>query len=329
MTGNGLIRRGSAVEGGFAYAGAVVAFLLVSLVASLIPAGEHADLVSYIATAVLQVCFFLAAFIPYKAMRSRPRYTYARPTVKACLGGGAVTLVCLVAFYGLTSLFSLLLWAVGYEFAGSTDLTSPLGIVFSVLITIVLAPVCEEKLFRSGYLSSLEVLFGRAKSERRQTLSVICMCGLAFALIHARPEQTVYQFFFGAALAYLTIRTKSVFPAMIAHALNNSVGLVLSVPAVSSGMDAALTAVAGGWYFVLLFAVVSVGLAAGGVFALRRLINALGDGRPEQSFRTEGEHGFKNYADDGGSLACGVFSALALVACAALWIFNLVAGLVA
>ena len=204
-----MVRRGSAVEGGFSYGGAVVAMLIISVVMSLLPfeRGSAARVAaSYIGTVLLQLCFLLAAIIPYKGTRARPRYGFTRPTARAALVAPAVAAISIVAFYGIAMLFGGFLSLIGYEGSGGTDMTSPVGIIMAIVISVILAPVCEESLFRSSHLSSLGVMLGRRKLFFR-TLAMTVIGGAVFAFMHCRPEQTVYQFFFGGALVSLTIKT--------------------------------------------------------------------------------------------------------------------------
>ena len=325
------VRRGSAVEGGFSYIGAVVAMLLVSVVIGVLPFGSEgtaAEAVSFVGTAAVQLCFLLASVIPYKCTRSRPRYTFSRPSVKAAFAAPAVTVICLIAFYGVAEMFGFGLSAIGYSGSGGADMTSPLGIVAAVITSVILAPVCEESLFRRSHLSSLGVMLGRKRPVTRAVLMTV-IGGLVFAFMHCRPEQTVYQFFFGGALVYMTIRTGTIVPAIIAHASNNVIGIVLSVPAVSEGLTHAETAVSGVWYGALAAAVVSVALCVGGIFLLRAFIRRLGSHETGQSFVTADTGFGEGYADDGGTVAGTVFTVLGFAVCVALWTVTLVAGIVA
>lgn len=328
MTARKMAKRGSAVEGGFSYIGAVAVMLVISLIVGVLPTESDAgrSTASFVATAVMQLCFLLAAVLPHILMRSRPTYALSRPTVKAALLAPVVTVVCLVAFYGVATLFSMLLAAVGYESSAAVNMSSPAGIAFAVITSVALAPICEETLFRGSVLSSLGVMFGR-KNERARTVLAITLCGLAFAFMHTRPEQTVYQFFFGATLAYMTVRTGSAIPAVIAHMFNNVIGLVLSAPAVGDGINAAVGAISGGWQWVLIAAVASLILAAGGAALLRLMIKRMGQGTTGASFRTTDGDG-TGYADDGGTLAGAVFCSLAFAVCLALWIADLVTGII-
>lgn len=330
MTGGRMLKRCTAVEGGFSYIGAVAAYMLILFVFSLIghaSGGAGGKLLDYFATILLQICFLLAATIPFKAMHSRPTYVPTRITVKTGFVSVGIACMCVVFFTGLATLFNAALAAAGYEGGSSVDMASPSGVVFAVLISVILAPLCEEMLFRSSVLSSLGVMFGR-KRDTLITVFMTVLCGAAFALMHANPEQTVYQFFLGAVMAYAVIRTGSLTPAIIIHAVNNIIGIVLSIPAIDGGISSVAANVVSSGYGIAVFAAASVALAVAGVFVIRLVIKKTGDRVPEPVYKSlDEESGSVSYADDGGTVAGAVFCVVAALICAAMWTINLIGGL--
>ena len=102
--------------------------------------------------------------------------------------------------------------------------------VVLVLFAVVLAPAYEELLFR-------RVLFGRFLAAGRPWLGLV-LASVAFALVHevpglsANPPLAVLQLWLvyggmGAAFAWLYWRTGTLWAPIIAHALNNSMALVV------------------------------------------------------------------------------------------------------
>ncbi len=82
------------------------------------------------------------------------------------------------------------------------------------LITLVLAPVfCEEPLFRGLVFTSLYAHYGP-----RWALG---SSALLFAISHFNPWQLIPLFLFGLFLGALVYWTHSIYPAMLAHAVNN------------------------------------------------------------------------------------------------------------
>lgn len=317
---------GSPAEGGISYISAIFALLLVSLAAGLVPTDSETSqyIVSYVSTIVLQLCFLLAAVLPYRIARTVPRYGFSRPALKACMAAPAVTLISLAAFYGAAAAFGMFLSAIGYTSSASVRVDQPYAVVLTILSAVIVAPVCEERLMRGSCLSSLCAAFGSRRSGGR-TLLAVTLCGLMFALIHTRPEQTVYQFLFGAALAYLTMRAGSVIPAVIAHALNNAIGIVLEIPAVGAALDGAFTRIYSVWYGAVIALTVSAVLCVAGAFALRALIRRLGNGQQEAP-RTDCE--ITAGSRGSGDVVTGaVLGILGLAVTAALWTGNFIAGI--
>ena len=82
------------------------------------------------------------------------------------------------------------------------------------LVTLVLAPVfCEEPLFRGLVFTSLYAHYGP-----RWALGG---SALLFAISHFNPWQLLPLFLFGLFLGALVYWTHSIYPAMLAHAVNN------------------------------------------------------------------------------------------------------------
>ena len=102
--------------------------------------------------------------------------------------------------------------------------------VFMLLFGVLIAPAYEELLFR-------RVLFGRLWASGRPWLGV-ALSSAAFALMHEIPGTTGNSWqatsvlwltyaFMGAAFAFVYWRTRTLWAAIGAHALNNAIALAL------------------------------------------------------------------------------------------------------
>jgi membrane protease YdiL (CAAX protease family) len=83
----------------------------------------------------------------------------------------------------------------------------------------LLAPVCEELVFRGAILRAL-----LGWTSRHWV--AIGISGLLFALIHANPAQMPHAFLAGVLLGWLYYRTGSVVPGIVFHWVNNSIAYV-------------------------------------------------------------------------------------------------------
>ena len=84
----------------------------------------------------------------------------------------------------------------------------------------LLAPVCEELVFRGAVLRAL------LRWTPRHWLA-IAISALFFALIHANPIQMPHAFLVGLLLGWLYYRTDSIVPGIVYHWVNNSIAYVV------------------------------------------------------------------------------------------------------
>lgn len=86
-----------------------------------------------------------------------------------------------------------------------------------VLLVAVLPALCEELVYRGFILSGLRGRGGGAATARAVVLSAVL-----FALFHVFPEKWVTTFPVGLVLAYVCVRTGSLWPGVVIHGLNNA-----------------------------------------------------------------------------------------------------------
>jgi membrane protease YdiL (CAAX protease family) len=99
-----------------------------------------------------------------------------------------------------------------------------------LLPVVVVAPVAEELFFRGQVL--------RGYLGRYKTTTAVWASAVLFAMFHLNPWQAIVALPLGAAYAWLTIRTGSLLPGMLSHALVNFSTNFLLVPlAVFLGVD--------------------------------------------------------------------------------------------
>ena len=84
----------------------------------------------------------------------------------------------------------------------------------------LLAPVCEELVFRGAVLRAL-------LGWTPRPWVAIALSAVFFALVHANPAQMPHAFLIGLLLGWLYYRTDSVVPGVVYHWVNNSVAYVV------------------------------------------------------------------------------------------------------
>lgn len=91
-------------------------------------------------------------------------------------------------------------------------------IILAIIVLIIVAPIVEETLFRGFILQSFLSKFG---PKTASTVSAVI-----FALMHFEFQSMGKIFVLGLILNWLFMRTKSVWPCIGFHVLNNAVALL-------------------------------------------------------------------------------------------------------
>lgn len=113
----------------------------------------------------------------------------------------------------------------------------------SWLLIAVLPAVCEELLFRGWMLSA----FAGGRPTPGRAAAAVAVQAAGFAALHLLPERMPQTFVLGLLLGWLTLRSGSILPAILAHLVHNSVPVVVYAVAVGSPPqpDAALAGLPG------------------------------------------------------------------------------------
>lgn len=103
----------------------------------------------------------------------------------------------------------------------------PLLALVGAVSICVIAPLCEELFFRGTLLE--------AQRHRGQTTLHLCVVnGVLFSFLHLNPFGFVGLAVVGAFFAHLTLLTRSIWPAIFAHAVLNGVNGLLVPTALES-----------------------------------------------------------------------------------------------
>ena len=100
-------------------------------------------------------------------------------------------------------------------------LAVPVGVTLAVVA--VLPGVCEELFFRGFILCGVR--------QRCSNDFAIILVGLLFGAFHFDPYRFLPTSLLGMLFGYLVVKTGSLVPGMIAHAVNNSVAMLLAFAA--------------------------------------------------------------------------------------------------
>jgi membrane protease YdiL (CAAX protease family) len=173
------------------------------------------------------VCFGLPAVVAARVTTGSVRGALALswPTRRALLGA----LLFGVTFWYLNATLVAPLLAdhtsaSDRALAGALADRTPLAL--EVLVLAVVPAICEEVLVRGAIARGIAARFG--------PLAAVLLSSGYFALLHLSLARALPTALLGAALAVIVLRTGSLLPAILVHALNNTAALLLADPSMSA-----------------------------------------------------------------------------------------------
>ena len=116
--------------------------------------------------------------------------------------------------------------------------------VVTLLVTVVMAPICEEVFFRGAVLRGIRSSWGTAAG--------LLLSSALFAAWHQLPPRMIVTFFMGLWLGWLAVASGGLAAPVIAHAFNNAVIIALLVAGVDrfptwAAVPGALVVVLAAW----------------------------------------------------------------------------------
>lgn len=110
---------------------------------------------------------------------------------------------------------------------GFTHITTGVGTIYSgwevfamQLITVAFMPAFFEEFVDRGLLMSV---FRNEENEKK----VIIILAIIFAFVHQNITQTGYTLVGGLVIAFMAVKTRSIWPGVIIHFINNGVSVVI------------------------------------------------------------------------------------------------------
>ena len=164
-----------------------------------------------------RVIYYLAYILPVGIGLLYAKKTGTKSTMRLLpsepLSSLALFAPTLIAVIGISAATAAILTALG-----KTNVTDVSGNLFAELLRHALVPaVLEELLFR--YVPT------RLLGDRSPRVA-LAVSAVMFALIHLNLFQIPYALFAGGVLAFITLSSGSIIPAMLLHFINNTVSVI-------------------------------------------------------------------------------------------------------
>lgn len=201
----------------------VFAFLCILLLAFFIGIEnvEKSLIYNYLSLIICQVAFLAIYFyVTIKGKVSFRAISHKKISIKQIILLLLISFCCLFFISPIINVFDELLVSFGIPKQGlSLDITKPINFVFYLFSAGILAPVCEELLFRGLILNGI---------EKQGKVRAVLISSLMFMLIHLNIHQTIYQFLLGGIFAIIVLNTDSIYSSIFVHIVNNCVVLLIN-----------------------------------------------------------------------------------------------------
>ena len=202
--------------------------------------------------------------------RAQEMLSLRRLDFKSGLKSFLIGLLCWPMFAFLSTLAVILVALLHPAAPGSsTSVTSQGGSAWLVFLGVVLvAPLCEELLFRGVLLSTY---------QKRLAVHAVWVVGILFAFLHPSLDQVLGALFAGTVAGWLVYRTRSLWAGVLMHAGTNLVGgalvLLTSLAAPGALEEAAQTADTGAmaWIGALVWGAIGLLMLVPVFFLLRSI----------------------------------------------------------
>ena len=192
-----------------------------------------AAIITLVFSAVIEGAFLIAPF--YYALAAYRRITPRAKLALKALGfrkfpvGRTFSwiVILIIAILAVNNIYQYLITVLHLNLQTNDQVLlaeskhAPLTTYATLLVAVFIAPFCEEIFFRGFVFQGL-----------RRGMPVgwaIMLSALLFGVAHADPGSFAVLFIIGVALAFLRWRTKSIWPGMILHMLNNGIGALVII----------------------------------------------------------------------------------------------------
>ena len=201
------------------------------------PLSPQADLIGAIVTIIfstlIEGAFLIAPFyfanVAFRSITPHARLALQALAFRRFRIGNALFWVVLlmIVIFGINTLYSYLITVLHLNIQTNDQLilqeskVAPLSTYATLFAAVVIAPFCEEVFFRGFVFPGL---------RRGMSLGwAIIISSLLFGVAHADPGSFPVLFVIGLALAFLRWRTRSIWPCIMLHMLNNGIAALAIV----------------------------------------------------------------------------------------------------
>lgn len=190
-------------------------------------------IVAFIFSALVEGAFLIAPLVfarrAFQTVKTKGQLAWQSLGFRRFSPGQALLwiIVLMLVIFGVNNLYQYIITTLHLNLQTNDQVLlaqskqAPLTTYSTLLAAVVIAPFCEEVFFRGFVFPGLcnEMPVGWA----------LVISSLLFAITHADLGSFAVLFVIGLGLAFLRWRTKSIWPGMLLHALNNAIAALVII----------------------------------------------------------------------------------------------------
>lgn len=134
--------------------------------------------------------------------------------VVSCLGIGMISNIIYLIYSTILKLIGITIPAPDFSFPVQRGF-----LILFLIYVCLLGPIMEEIIFRGFILRSM---------QKYGNLTAIIVSSILFSMFHLNLVQFINPVLVGMLLAFIAIKSESIFPSMIAHVFNNTITFVIA-----------------------------------------------------------------------------------------------------
>ena len=205
----------------------VVAALLGAVIAQIAINSIHIDMNLLMITTVMVTLFFadtIPFFLCAHQLKIKIRTYFEKPalSLQEMIRWFFIIMAIVAVFNLLTTALMSFFPDIQFQQSGleGIETTNWTTLIFSFITIAIIAPIFEEIAFRGLCLHVF---------NQYGTRFAIIASSMLFALLHGNVIQGIFAFGLGILLSLITLKAKSIRPAIFIHFANNSIALIPSV----------------------------------------------------------------------------------------------------
>ena len=130
----------------------------------------------------------------------------------SCIGIGMISSIIYLIYSTIIKHYGIIIPEPDFSFP-----TQSIYLILFLIYVCLLGPILEEIIFRGFILKSM---------QKYGNLTAIIVSSILFSMFHLNLVQFVNPVLMGIVLAFITIKSKSIVPSIIAHIFNNSIAFI-------------------------------------------------------------------------------------------------------